>query len=99
MTQRTTITDAVNVEFLQAFSDAWNRHDIEALMTFMTDDCQFHAVAGPDVLGKSFIGRDQVRAGFQLAWETFADAAWSNPRHFISGDNGVSARSVGVSRL
>lgn len=28
----------VTVDTLQAFADAWNRHDVDALMTFMTDD-------------------------------------------------------------
>lgn len=83
-------TEAVTADFLQAFGDAWNRHDIEALMAAMADDCEFHAVAGPDLLGKSFIGRDAVRAGFELAWQTFPDAAWLNPEHFVSGDRGVT---------
>ena len=82
--------DAVTTDFLQAFGDAWNRHDIEALMASMDDDCEFHAVAGPDLLGKSFIGRDAVRAGFELAWQTFPDAAWLNPVHFVSGQHGVT---------
>ena len=50
----------IDTAFLQAFNDAWNRHDIDALMAFMTDDCQFHAVAGPELFGRSFIGRDAV---------------------------------------
>ena len=83
-------TDAVTTDFLQAFGDAWNRHDIEALMAAMADDCEFHAVAGADLLGKSFIGRDAVRAGFELAWQTFPDAAWLNPEHFVSGERGVT---------
>ena len=28
----------VSPAFLQAFADAWNRHDIDALMGFMADD-------------------------------------------------------------
>ena len=80
----------VTAEFLQAFSDAWNRHDLDALMSFMADDCEFHAVAGPDLLGKTFKGRDAVREGFQLAWQTFPDAAWLDGDHFVNGDRGVS---------
>ena len=80
----------VTVELLTAFNDAWNRHDIEALMSFMAEDCVFHAVAGPDRLGKSFEGRDAVRAGFELAWQTFPDAAWIDGEHFVCGDRGVS---------
>lgn len=78
------------VDTLQAFSDAWNAHDLEALMSFMADDCVFHAVGGPDVLGRSFRGRDEVRAGFELAWKTFPDAAWLDPVHFVCGERGVT---------
>ena len=86
----TTARTDVNEDFLARFAQAWNDHDIDALMTFMAEDCAFHAVAGPDVLGRSFIGRDAVRAGFQLAWQTFPDAAWLDGHHFVSGDRGVS---------
>lgn len=78
------------IEFLQAFGDAWNRHDIDALMGMMADDCAFHAVAGPALLGRSFVGRDAVRAGFELAWQTFPDAQWLDGEHFVVGDRGVS---------
>jgi len=79
-----------NVEFLKAFGDAWNRHDIEALMSMMDADCVFHAVGGPDLFGKSYVGRDEVRAGFEAAWKTFPDAAWLDGEHFVCGERGVS---------
>ncbi|HOL36200.1 MAG TPA: nuclear transport factor 2 family protein [Rubrivivax sp.] len=81
---------AVDTQFLAAFADAWNRHDIDALMSFMHEDCRFHAVGGPDLLGRSFVGRAQVREGFQLAWQTFPDAAWLDGEHFVCGHRGVS---------
>lgn len=80
----------VSIKTLQEFGEAWNRHDIDALMSFMSDDCEFHAVAGPDLLGRSFIGREQVRKGFEAAWQTFPDAAWLDGVHFVAGDRGVS---------
>lgn len=45
------VNKPVTVETLQAFADAWNRHDADALMSFMTDDCVFESSAGPDVCG------------------------------------------------
>ena len=83
-------TSTVTVQTLQAFGEAWNRHDIDALMSFMSDDCEFHAVAGPDLMGRSFIGRDAVREGFVAAWTNFPDAAWLDGVHFVAGDRGVS---------
>ena len=58
-------------------------------MAFMTDDCEFHAVAGPDKLGRSFIGHAAVREGYQLAWQTFPDAAWLDGDAFVVGNRGV----------
>ncbi|MEY2770310.1 MAG: hypothetical protein RIQ38_729 [Pseudomonadota bacterium] len=80
----------VSTQMLEAFAAAWNRHDLEALMGFMAEDCEFHAVAGPDLLGRSFVGRDAVREGFALAWQTCPDAAWLDGVHFVCGDRGVS---------
>ena len=80
----------VTVADLQEFAAAWNRHDIEALMSYMAEDCAFHAVAGPDMLGRSYVGRAEVREGFELAWKTFPDAAWVDGEHFVAGNRGVS---------
>lgn len=79
----------VDIATLEAFAAAWNRHDIDALMGFMTDDCVFHAVAGPELFGRTFSGRAAVREGFQLAWQTFPDAAWLDADYFVAGDRGV----------
>lgn len=85
-----TLPSCVSVEQLIQFNAAWNRHDIEALMSFMTEDCVFHAVAGPELLGRSFVGRAAVREGFALAWQAFPDAQWTDGVHFVVGDRGVS---------
>ncbi len=81
---------SVDTKLLEAFGAAWNRHDIDALMSFMTEDCQFHAIAGPDLLGKSYVGRAEVREGFQMAWINFPDAAWLDAVHYVFGDHGLS---------
>jgi ketosteroid isomerase-like protein len=41
------------------------------------------------LFGRSFHGRAAVREGFQLAWQTFPDAAWLDAEYFIAGDRGV----------
>jgi steroid delta-isomerase-like uncharacterized protein len=83
-------THEMTIEVLQAFADAWNLHDADALMSFMADDCVFEASAGPDVCGCRFAGRDAVRSGFEAVWKTYPDANWGDARHFVIGDRGVS---------
>jgi ketosteroid isomerase-like protein len=77
-------------ETLAAFSDAFNRHDADALMGFMTEDCVFDAAAGPDVNGKRFVGREAVRMAFEAVFTAFPDAHWGQGRHYAIGDRGVS---------
>lgn len=48
-----TVNPEVTTEVLQAFADAWNRHDVDALMSFMTEDCVFESSAGAAVCGTS----------------------------------------------
>ena len=80
----------VTTQWLQAFADAWNRHDVDALMSFMTHDCVFEASAGPEACGTRYVGSDSVRAGFAEVFTTFPDAHWGNASHLVVGDRGVS---------
>ena len=77
-------------DFLQSFADAFNAHDINAIMSHMTRDCVFEASAGPDFNGEKFQGQQEVKKAFEEVFATFPDAKWNNPRHFISGDRGFT---------
>lgn len=81
---------AVTADTLAAFYDAFNRHDTNALMGFMTDDCVFDAACGPDVHGMRFVGRDAVCAAFETVFRTFPDAHWGHGRHIVAGELGLS---------
>ena len=83
-------SDADYLRLLDHFADAWNRHDLDALMSMMTDDCVFQASAGAQVDGQRSQGKPAVRAAYLAVFEAFHDARWENARHFIAGDRGVS---------
>jgi steroid delta-isomerase-like uncharacterized protein len=83
-------SEADMLALLDRFADAWNRHDIDALMEMMADDCVFEASAGPQIAGQRSQGKAAVRAAFAAVFDAFPDAHWADPRHFVAGGRGVS---------
>jgi ketosteroid isomerase-like protein len=47
-------------QLLEAFADAWNRHDVEALLSMMTEDGVFEPSAGTAVNGERHAGLPAV---------------------------------------
>jgi ketosteroid isomerase-like protein len=85
-----TTVGSVSTATLATFSDAWNRHDVDALMGFMSDDCVFQAAGGPQACGARHVGHDAVRRAFAAVWQAVPDAQWINGTHFVQGDVGLS---------
>lgn len=81
---------AVDLAFLESFCDAFNRHDLGAIMAHMTDDCVFYASAGPTEDGTEYRGAQEVRRGFAEVFATFPDAQWEGERHLLAGERGLS---------
>lgn len=77
-------------EMLAAFAAAWNRHDVDALMSMMTPDGVFEASAGNAVDGERYQGLQAVRAAYAAVFAAYPDAHWGNARHFVAGDRGLS---------
>ena len=84
---------------LEAFLSAWNAHDVHRLMDCMAENCVFHSSAGPGAEGTSFFGRDAVRLSYVSLLETFPKANWTNGRHYVLGEIGLSTwRFIGVGK-
>lgn len=79
------------LELLVRHTDAWNRHDIDALMSLFAEDCVFEASGGPEVCGTRYAGFAAVRQGFLGVLTSMPDAHWGGGRHRVIGpDEGVS---------
>jgi ketosteroid isomerase-like protein len=83
-------TSALTTATLELFGEGWNHHDVDFLMTFMHDDCVFETTAGPEVCGKRYVGRENVREAFARVFKIFPDAHFGRARHFVAGDRGCS---------
>jgi ketosteroid isomerase-like protein len=82
--------DTQHLELLRAFSEAWNRHDLPALMACMHAECVFDTAAGPQAWGTRHAGPEAVAKAFASAWEAMPDARWNDARHWVAGEQGGS---------
>lgn len=89
-TPKTATENKSILAILDGFANAFNAHDVNRILSYMTNDCVFPASAGPDVDGEKFAGKEAVKKAFEDVFKTYPDAQWTNVRHFISGERAVS---------
>lgn len=84
------MSEQVTVELMKGFLDAFNRHDLDSIMSYFSDDCVFYMPRGAGPRGDRFVGRDEVRAGLAKRFEGIPDVHYGDDRHWALGDFGVS---------
>lgn len=80
----------VTLDLLQSLLDAFNRHDLDAIMGFFADECVLYMPRGSAPRGDRFVGKAAVRAGLSRRFEGLPDVHYGDDRHWVCGDLGVS---------
>lgn len=78
------------VETLKQFLDAFNRHDLAAIMAFFAEDCSMDSPRGLHPWGNRFVGQAEVRAGCASRFAGLPDAHYGDDRHWVCGNMGFS---------
>lgn len=83
-----TITEDTLKQILAAF----NRHDLDAIMQYFSEDCSFDFPRGSEPWGQRFTEKENVREGLAGRFRGIPDAHYSDDRHWVSsdGNSGVS---------
>ena len=84
---------------LQGFLDAFNAHDVDAIMSFFTEDCVLDMPRGPAPGGRRLVGKEQVRTGIQSRFDGIPDIHYGDDRHWVCGDRGVSEWTIRGTRV
>ena len=88
------MTDTTTTPPLEAVLDAFNAHDVDAILAFFTEDCVLDMPRGPAPGGLRLVGKEQVRKGFQSRFDGIPDIHYGDERHFVSGDRGASEWTI-----
>ena len=82
----TTQEAEITPTLLDEITDAYNRNDIDSVMSFFAEDAVFDHAAGPDINGTRFSGLDTIRGIFQGLFENVESVHWEPIDTRISGD-------------
>ena len=91
------MSDKVTREVLNGFLDAFNRHELDAIMGYFADDCVFSLPRGAKPRGDRFVGKEAVRAGLAKRFEGIPDVHYGDDRHRVGNDGVNDGVGVGVS--
>jgi ketosteroid isomerase-like protein len=87
-------TDRHRLEALKRVLEAFNRHDLDAILSYFADDCVFESPRGPDAWGRRFVGKDEVREGLAARFDGIPDVHYADEDHFACGKRGVSEWTI-----
>jgi ketosteroid isomerase-like protein len=82
--------EPVTIELLKGFLDAFNRHDLDSIMSYFADDCVFYMPRGAKPRGDRYVGKQEVRAGLAKRFEGIPDVRYGDDKHWVGDDFGVS---------
>jgi ketosteroid isomerase-like protein len=84
------VSRRISAAGLKRLLEAFNAHDIDAVMSFFVDDCVLEMPRGPDAWGRRLEGRDQVREGLASRFAGIPNVHYGEDRHWVAGDRGCS---------
>ena len=78
--------ESIPMETPKAILDAFNAHDLDAIMEFFADDCSLDMPRGPEPWGQRFVGKAAVRQGLATRLNGLPDVHYGDDRHWICGN-------------
>ena len=76
----------ISPNLLDAITDAYNRNDIDAVMSFFAEDAVFDHAAGLNINGTRFEGLETIRGIFQGLFNNVESVQWKPIDTRITGD-------------
>jgi ketosteroid isomerase-like protein len=80
-----TVDSGRDVEVLRAFQDAWNRHDVEAILGYFADDAVFLGARGGELDGERLEGKDEIRRGVEARFAHTPDLRFVDDVYLACG--------------
>ena len=82
---------SVTIELLDAIQDAFNRHDVEGILSYFADHCEWLMARGPSPqVARRCRGKQEIGEVLSARYEQIPDMRWVEMKHWIFGDKALS---------
>jgi ketosteroid isomerase-like protein len=92
MTRKT--NSGVSVEFVDGIVEAFNRHDVDAIVDYFADDAEWYLARGPEPCGRRLKGKEAIRDLLTRRYRRIPDMRWIDGRSWVSGNVAMSTWTV-----
>ncbi|MCH9671566.1 MAG: nuclear transport factor 2 family protein [Gammaproteobacteria bacterium] len=77
----------VTIALLDTIQDAFNRHDVDGILSHFASDCEWLMASGPDPWeGKRLVGKAAIGEVLSARYLVVPDMRWEDIQHFVSQD-------------
>ena len=80
----------VSLDRVREIGAAFARHDVDGIVNSFADDGVFRNAKGPDVSGRSYTGKAEIRAFFEALFAGSPNVQWRHTAEYVAGNRAVT---------
>jgi ketosteroid isomerase-like protein len=84
------VDDPVTLERVREIGAAFARRDVDAIVGFFAEDGEFRNAKGPNIWGRAYKGKAEIRAFFESLFAGSADIKWQHTAEYVVGNRAVT---------
>ena len=86
---------AVTVALIDRIQDAFNRHDVDGILSHFAEDVVWLMARGPEAkVGRKLVGKQAIGDVLTARYKQIPDMRWADMRHWVMGDKAISEWTV-----
>lgn len=90
-----TLNHHQTIALLDAVQDAFNRHDVNAILSYFVEDCEWLMARGPEHrVGRLLSGKQAIGEVLTARFAQIPDMRWEDMTHAAFGDRAMSEWTV-----
>ena len=80
--------NSITIELLDSIQEAFNRQDVDAILRYFSEDCEWLMARGPNAPeGRRCVGKREIGEVLRARFQVVTDMRWEDMRHWVVNDS------------